>query len=194
MGLKIANYLTRYYVKGENPFISLNDLPFEKANEIKKAYCKRNNIGDFYAEDDYLFHRLEIEKWIYNQLLMKGGNPKNTVPVYMCLGESPNSEFDIRVDIQKNAAEIKIPLKYLDINAITFTYPDSMYKFITNKDGELINAERTNTPEVFLYNELEKGLSKYKKNGKIIMEEHYIEAQVWNREMLHEYLSNNLNQ
>jgi len=43
-----------------------------------------------------------------------------------------------------------------------------------------------------LYNELEKGLSKYKKNGIIIMEEHYIEAQVWNREMLYEYLSRNV--
>jgi len=28
MELKVADYLTRYYVKGENPFISLNDLPY----------------------------------------------------------------------------------------------------------------------------------------------------------------------
>jgi hypothetical protein len=99
MGLIISNYLTRYYFLGEDPFVSLNDLPFDHANEVKKNHCKRNNIGDFYAEDDYLIHRREIEKWIYNQLLLKGGNPKNSVPVYMCLGDSPNNEFDIRLDI-----------------------------------------------------------------------------------------------
>jgi hypothetical protein len=64
-----------------------------------------------------------------------------------------------------------------------------MYEFTVDNDGKIINAGRTNTPEVFLYNELESSLmKKYKKNGAIIMEEHYIEAQVWNREMLYEYL------
>jgi hypothetical protein len=187
MGIKIPDYLTRYYVGGEDPFISLNDLPLEQANAIKKKHCERNNIGDFYAEDDYLIHRQEIEKWILNELLLKGGNPTYTVPIYMCLGESPNSEFDIRKDIQKNALEIRIPLKYLDLNAITFTYPDSMYRFDVDINGKLIGGGRTNTPEVFLYNELEEGLRKYKISGKIRMEEHYIEAQVWNREMLYKF-------
>jgi hypothetical protein len=31
-------------------------------------------------------------------------------------------------------------------------------------------------------------MNKYKENGAMIMEEHYIEAQVWNREMLYKYL------
>ena len=64
---QVPCFLTRYYVEGENPFMSLNDYPFEKANEIKKEHCKRNNIGFFYAEDDYLLHRREIEYWIYNK-------------------------------------------------------------------------------------------------------------------------------
>jgi len=106
----------------------------------------------------------------------------------MCLGESPNSEFDIRYDIQKDAAEIKIPIKYMDLNVITFTYPDSLVKFSINDNGQLIKAELTKTPEVFLYNELETSLKKYKLNGEIIMEDHYIEAQVWDREMLYNYI------
>ena len=142
-------------------------------------HCLRNNIGGYYAQDEYLIHRLEVEKWIYEQLLLKGGNPKNNVPVYMCLGESPiNSEFDIRYDIQKNAIELKIPLKYLDLTAITFTYPDSMVKFVVDESGKIVNAEGIKTPEVFLYNELEYGLKKYKENGVMKMEEHYIEAQI----------------
>jgi len=86
----VPDFLTRYFVHGGNPFISLNDYPFEQANEIKKKHCIRNNIGGFYAEDDYLIQRKEIEKWIYNQLIVKCGNPQNTVPIYMALGESPH--------------------------------------------------------------------------------------------------------
>ncbi len=184
----LPTYLTRYYVSGENPFTSLNDLPLDQANRIKKLHCLRNSIGDFYAEDEYLIQRLEIEKWIYNQLLLKGGIPTNTAPIYMCLGDSPRSKYDIRADIQKNAAEIKIPLSELDLKTITFTYPDSMYKFIFDGSNKIIGGERTNTPAVYFYNELETVIRNYK-DGSEKKEDHYIEAQVWNREQLHKYLS-----
>lgn len=94
----IPDFLTRYYPKGEYPFVTLNELPFEDANRIKKIHCERNGIGFFYAEEDYLIHRREIEKWIYSQLVEKGGHPNCSVPIYMILGESPKGEFDIRVD------------------------------------------------------------------------------------------------
>jgi hypothetical protein len=179
----VPDFLTRYYVHGENPFTSLNDYPFKEANEIKKNHCKRNNIGGFYAEDDYLIHRKEIEKWLYNQLISKGGNPQNTVPIYMALGESPLGEFDIREEIQKNAEEIKIPLNCLDLSAISFTFPDSMYRFVLDTNGSIVGGERTNTPDMYLYHELEQVISKYKTDC------HYIEAQVWNRKMLFDYIN-----
>jgi len=185
----LPTYLTRYYVPGEDPFISLNDLPLDQANKIKKLYCSKNNIGDFYAEDAYLIHRLEIEKWIYNQLLLKGGIPTNTVPIYMCLGDSPLSKYDIRADIQKNAAEIKIPLSVLDLRTITFTYPDSMYKFILDGNNKIIGGKRTNTPTVYFFSELETAIRNYK-DGDEKIEDHYIEAQVWNREQLYKYFKN----
>jgi hypothetical protein len=184
----IPDFLTRYFPLGEDPFVSLNDFPLDKANKIKNEHCIKNNIGDFYATDEYLIHRLEIEKWIYNQLLLKGGNPGNNVPIYMCLGESPKSKYDVRGDIQKNSMEIKIPLSFLDLNTITFTYPDSMYHFIVDENNRIIGGERTNTPKVYLYNELETILCKYK-DGNEKMEDHYIEAQVWNREQLYKYLN-----
>ena len=177
---KVPDFLTRYYVAGENPYLSLNDYSPEQANNIKKAHCKRNGIGGFYAEANYLAERRKIEKWIYAQLLSKGGKPERDVPVYMTLGESPAGEYDIRADIQKNAVELKIPLKGLDLLAITFTFPDSMYKIILNDDGECIDGGRTNTPQVYLYREIESVMEKYKN----YLADHYIEAQVWNRSML----------
>ena len=116
---EVPDFLTRYYVKGENPYLSLNDYPFEQANNIKKAHCKLYNINGFYADDSYLIERRKIEKWIYEQLVSKGGKPECDVPIYMTLGESPGGEYDIRADIQKDAAELKIPLDRLDLLAIT---------------------------------------------------------------------------
>jgi len=183
--MKTPDFLTRYYTPNENPFVSLNDYPLEQANAIKLEHCKRNNIGGYYAQDEYLPHRRKIEKWIHAQLIQKGGNPKNYIPVYMTLGESPTSEYDIRIDIQRGAHELRIPIANLDLNAVTFTYPDSMYKFIYDNNGDKISSEMTETPTVYLYNELEYIIERYKVYD---IYEHYIEAQVWDREMLNKFL------
>jgi len=186
-GVKCMNvpaFLTRYYQKGEYPFMSLNDLPFEEANRVKRAYCIKNNIGLFYAQDDYLVHRKEIEKWLYNELVRLGGKTANDVPVYMTLGESPEGEFDIRTDLQKNADEIRIPLEEIDLAVVTFVYPDSMYELVQDADGKIIDGKRTNTPEVYLYRDLPELYKKYRVDEQNVFS---IEAQVWNREMLHQY-------
>jgi len=182
--MPLPNYLTRYYQKGEYPFLSLNDLPLKEANRVKLAHCIKNGIGGFYAQDDYLIHRREIERWIYKQLIKIGGKPKNKVPIYMTLGESPEGDYDIRLGLQKNAEEIRMPIQEIDLSSVTFTYPDSMYEFVGDADGNVIGGRRTNTPEVYKYQDLSSVVRKYR------IYENYrfnIEAQVWNREMLHEF-------
>jgi hypothetical protein len=77
-----------------------------------------------------------------------------------------------------NAAEIRIPIDEIDLSAVTFTFPDSMYKFVVDDVGNIVGGERTNTPSVYLYHELDEVIKKFQTS------EHYIEAQVWNREML----------
>jgi len=182
--LNIPDFLTRYYQKGEYPFMSLNDLPLGEANRVKTRYCEKNGIGEFYAEDDYLRHRREIEGWIYHELIRLGGKPVNSVPVYMTLGESLEEEFDIRLELQQNAEEIRIPLSEIELSAVSFTYPDSMYEHIVDDDGNLVSAGRTNTPRVYLYEDLPSVARKYR-----IFENYRfnIEAQVWDREMLRRY-------
>ena len=54
-------------------------------------------------------------------------------------------QTNIRADIQRNAAEIRIPIDEIDLSAVTFTFPDSMYKFILNESGDIVGGERTNT-------------------------------------------------
>jgi hypothetical protein len=182
--VKIPDFITRYYQPGEYLFMSLNDLPLDQANRVKAQYCKKNNIGKFYAQEDYLVHRKEIENWIYHELVRLGGRPVDTVPVYMMLGESPLGEYDIRGELQQNAGVIKIPLEEIDLSAVSFTYPDSMYEHIVDDHGNIVSAGRTNTPVVYTYNDLSAVVKKYR------VYENYrfnIEAQVWDRAMLHRY-------
>ena len=182
--MHVPTFLTRYYPKGEYPFISQNDLPYEEANRIKLTHCKKNGIGLFYAQDDYLLHRKEIEKWLYNELIRLGGKPVNDVPVYMTLGESPEGEFDIRSDLQKNAEEIRVPVSDIVLSAVSFTYPDSMYEILLDVDGNVIGGGRTNTPKVYLYQDLPRMIQEYR----IFENDRFnVEAQVWNREMLRKY-------
>ncbi|MGL1890926.1 MAG: hypothetical protein OCD02_04830 [Spirochaetaceae bacterium] len=176
----IPNYLTRIAPIGEYPFVSLNEISIEEANSIKKKHCKRNNIGDFYADDEYLLHRREIEHWIYKSLKDKGGTPQSTVPVYMILGEPKEGETDIRIDIQKNGIEYRIEINEIDISTISFTYPDSMYELEYDEEGHIIGGRRTNNPKVYLYNELEELIIQ----KKVLNYEFYIEAQVWDNETL----------
>lgn len=176
----VPNYLTRIAPPNEYPFVSLNELSIEKANRIKEKHCKRNNIRYFYAENEYLLHRMEIEQWLYNSLKEKGGNPQNTVPVYMILGEPKEGETDIRLDIQKNGIEYRIDINELDISTISFTYPDSMYELEYDKEGHIIGGKRTNTPKVYLFNELEELIIQ----KKVFNFEFYIEAQVWDKDKL----------
>lgn len=178
---KLPFYLTRYYQKGDDPFQSLNDLPFEKAQQIKRQQCIKRDIGGFYACEDYLVHRRAIEKWIYGQFALKGGKPACDVPVYMCLGPSPQGNFDVCSDML-NPCEIRIPLDKINLAAVSFTYPDSMYELVFDTDGIAKNGKRTNTPTVYLFEELECIADYYFKNI------HYIEAQVWDREMLQPFL------
>ena len=182
--MQVPDYLTRYYQKGEYPFLSLNDLSFEEANRVKLDHCKKLGIGGFYSQDDYLVHRKEIEKWLYQELVRLGGRPISEVPVYMTLGDFPEGEYDIRAELQKNAEEIRIPLQEIDLSAVTFTYPDSMYEFTVDTNGHIIEGRRTNTPEVYMYRDLPAVIRKYR----IYNDDRFnIEAQVWNREMLHRY-------
>jgi hypothetical protein len=121
---------------------------------------------------------------LYNELIRLGGKPVNDVPVYMNLGESPIGKFDIRSEVQKNGEEIRIPIEEIDLSAVTFVYPDSMYELIEDADGKIIGGRRTNTPKVYMYRDLPELIQKYRVHEQ---NKFSIEAQVWNREMLHKY-------
>ncbi len=122
---------------------------------------------------------------------MKGGRPKDKFPICMVLGSSkwlvevaPNRELH---------GEIRVPLSLFTKYDVSFTYPDSMISrlFGREKPAEYYQAELHG--KVFTLSEI---LSIVKKKG--MPEEDwepklpkslapYIEAQVWNHELLFRY-------
>ena len=71
------------------------------------------------------------------------------------------------------------------MSAVSFTYPDSMYELPISSYGVVGDGRRTNTPKVYLYEDLPAVIQKYR-----VYENYrfYIEAQVWNRDMLDQFL------
>lgn len=176
----VPGFLTRYYVRGEYPFNSLNDLPLNQANEVKLDASNRYDWGGFYAQDDYLVHRREIEKWIYSHFTNRDVYPPNNVPVYMFLGDVdwPFTKFG------EETSCLRIPLHELDTTMISFIWPDSMYEPIVDQTGRYTgDCQRTNQPKVYLIDELDE-LIKELDLFKAVSNCGIIEAQVWDRNML----------
>ena len=181
----IPEFLTRYYVAGENPFTSLNDLALAEANVIKMRASDKYDWGGFYAQDDYLVHRREIEQWIRSQMREKGGKPVDDVPVYMFLGDV-NGQFD---KFGADTVSLQIPLADLDLSAVSFAWPDSMYEMVVDENGNFTGeGTRTNTPRVYMHDELSIAVDCVARFqaacGKDAFSGVPVEAQVWDRSML----------
>lgn len=56
-----------------------------------------------------------------------------------------------------------------------------MYELVYDQEGRIINGVRTNTPKLYLYNEIQDLINQQNVFNPYI---YYIEAQVWDRESL----------
>lgn len=183
----VPDFVTRISPNGELPFCSLNELPFDAADIIRKRHCRRNGIEGFYAEEGYLLQRKLIEKWMREQLILSGGEPRSESPIYMILGDPQEGDFDIRKDIQKQGIQYQIDLSKLNLNSVTFTYPDSMYELVYDEDNVIVDGIRTNTPKVYRYGDLASLIENRHVYDPYV---HYIEVQVWDRLRLNQVWDN----
>jgi hypothetical protein len=61
-----------------------------------------------------------------------------------------------------------------------------MYELVYDEDGRVIDGIRTNTPTVYLYEEIHELIGR----ANLFDDSYYIEAQIWDRERLHEIWNN----
>jgi hypothetical protein len=189
----MIDYLTHYYSTDQEPFQSLSALSDEEALEIMKKLCDDTPYGERFKNPiRYLENRKATEQWVREEFMKKGGKPKDPYPIPMVLGWS-KWLVEAAPDREKHG-EIRIPLSVFTERDVSFTYPDSMISrwFGREKPAEYYQAELHG--KIFTRSEI---LSIVEKRG--MPEEEwetnlppnlapYIEAQIWNHDLLYEYM------
>lgn len=182
-----TEHLYHYHEKSLPPFLTLTTLPFDEARDLLVSLNTRIPDIDF-----FLTRRYEMEKIVRDAFVSKGGRPANTAPVYMTLGANKGLSTWFR-----EPAVIKIPVCEFDPGTVSFTYGDTFPVF-----KQSLNTGEEWWGKVYFYDEI---LALYKKYGLPENPEYhmtngvypkdksirdylkYIEAHVWNDEVLNKY-------
>ena len=194
----MIDYLTHYYLSSNKPFQSLSALTDEEAIRIMEKLGDDTNFGECFKNPrQYLQNRRASEQWVYDAFVAKGGKPQAAYPISMVLGSS-KWLVDNAPDPDKHA-EIRVPLSLFSEYDISFTYPDSMISRwfgLEKPEGLYIPALHG---RVFTLSEIlliveEKGMPE--EDWGIDLPKNlapYIEAQIWNHDLLREYSSQSSN-
>jgi hypothetical protein len=188
----MVDYLTHYYKSDLGPFRSLSALPDEEAIQIMEELCDDTLFGVRFKDPaQYLRNRRETERWVCEGFIAKGGKPQESYPIPMVLGSS--KWMMEQAPAQVSGAEIRIPLSIFTEYDVSFTYPDSMISRWFGREKPIEYYQPEYHGKVFTVSEIlsiveSKGLPEegWKTNlpGDLAP---YIEAQVWNHELLIEY-------
>ncbi len=170
----VPDYLTYYFRDGQRPFEVITDLDPEAAQAIL-----RNDVL-WRGDGTYLDHRKSHERLLRDLFIEKGGHPSRHYPIYAILGESPVGPHDLESEY---SLKICIPLRDLSRDDVSFTYPDSLYE-VALEDLHRLYLPRSVRPTVYAVEELARVVSVYRVYE---INNHYIEAQVWNDRPLKPY-------
>jgi hypothetical protein len=195
-GPAMIDFLIHFYKIGERPFRSLSALSDWDAVKIMQTLYVEGSVFWERFKDPalYLQQRRQVEEWLRHDFIAKGGKPVEPYPIYMMLGKSKwVLEAPDPVTLA-TTAEIQLPLSIFKECEVSFTYPDSMISAMLayEKDPKVYLPEYHG--KVFTLSEIcslveAKGLPGEKWGTDLPSDlANYIEAQVWNRQPLLEYL------
>jgi hypothetical protein len=191
----MIDQLTHYYRRGREPFQSLSALPDKEAiRKMQELYVEGSAMWERFKDPaQYLQIRRQIEQWLREEFIAKGGNPQESCPIYMVIG---NPKWTAKVaDMATLAvtAEMQIPLSIFNESDVSFTYPDSMVSWLLANEKNPAYYQPGYHGQVFNLSEIrsiiaQKGMPDegWETNVPASLA-HYIEAQVWNQEPLREY-------
>jgi len=137
--------------------------------------------------------RRQIEQWLRQEFIAKGGAPQESYPIYMILGRSKWLLTAADAATRATTAKIQIPLSLFQEGDVSFTYPDSMVSFLLANQKESAYYLPDYHGRIFTLSEIRSiiysnGLpgEKWGTNLPSFLA-NYIEAQVWNQDPLREY-------
>jgi len=188
----MIDYLTYYYSLDKEPFRSLSELPDDEAIAIMESLADDTPYGERFKDpEQYLQNRKDTEAWVRRAFIAKGGKPKDAFPIAMVLRSS--SWLVKAAPDPAEHGEIRIPLSILTHDDVSFTYPDSMISRWFGREKPIEFYQPDLHGIVFTLPEIkaivaEKGMPE--EDWEIELPKQlapYIEAQVWNRELLRNY-------
>jgi hypothetical protein len=191
----MIDFLVHVYGIDTEPFRSLSSLPDKEALQIMEAMYVEGHLfwERFENPKRYLDHRKQVEQWLREGFIAKGGEPHEANPIYLVLGRPKWGEKRMSVALQTTLRDIEVPLSILGDGDVSFTYPDSMVSWILKQEKNPSYYQPCYHGEVFTRSEIfaiieKKGMPDegWETNVPEHMA-HYIEAQVWNRKVLLDY-------
>lgn len=191
----MLNTLTHVYKRGTLPFRSLSALSDREAIDVMQAlYIEGAVIWERFKEPaQYLQLRKQVEEWLRQEFVAKGGQPRTEYPIYMVWGTSKWIETMLDAITLETTVEIHIPLSAFDEKAVSFTYPDSMVSFMLSMDRNPEYYLPEYHGQVFTLAEMRaiverNGFPGYKWGTELPSDlANYIEAQVWDHKPLLAY-------
>jgi hypothetical protein len=192
----MIEFLTHIYRRGGEPFQSLSALSDEQALPIMKSLFVAGSAywGRFEAPLEYLQARRQTESWLRQAFIAKGGKPQLPYPIYFMAGNPPWLERAADPATVASTVRIEVPVSLFAEGDISFTYPDSMVTLLLEnlKNPEIYQPDYHG--KVFTLSEMRaivavKGMPDEGWETRVPDHlAHYIEAQVWNREALLEFM------
>jgi hypothetical protein len=192
----MIDHLIHLYARGAQPFRSLSYLSDAEAMALMRRMYREGSVyWDRFADPaQYLQARRQVEEWLHQEFIAKGGKPQEPYPIYMVLGRTRWMEAALNAVTLATTSAIEVPLSLFTANDISFTYPDSMVSamlaheqnpayYLPEYHGRLFTLpqmlailQERGLPGDTWGNNLPDGWA------------NYIEAQVWNREPLLAYM------
>jgi hypothetical protein len=191
----MIDYLIHFYKKDTEPFRSLSALPDKEALQIMRDLYVEGAVfwERFKDPDQYLQMRRQIERWLHQEFIAKGGAPQQFYPIYMILGRSKWMLTAVDPATHATTAEIQVPLSLFQECDISFTYPDSMVSLLVANQKESEYYLPDYHGKLFTLSEIlsiveSNGLPGWKWGTNLPgFLANYIEAQVWNQKPLLDY-------
>ena len=191
----MIDYLIHFYKRNTEPFRSLSALPDERAVELMQELFIEGSVfwERFKDPGEYLRLRRQIEEWLHQEFIAKGGTPQESYPIYMVLGRSKWLQTSLDPATAATTDEIQVPLSIFKECDVSFTYPDSMVSYLIAEEEESEYYLPDYHGKVFRLSEIQtiveaNGLpgERWGTNLPSFLA-NYIEAQVWNQAPLLEY-------
>jgi len=173
--------LYHYYETAHGPFRSLSTLEPGEAEAVLERIRQAGGVFASQRPPEYLARRREIEARIRLALIEKGGRPERLTPHYLIVGAAAWVRSWYRFP-----GEVRIPLRAFKAHALSFTYGDS-FPAMRFQDGKPYRGQVYTLAElpgvIDVY-----GLPQVWNPDGRLGPERYIEAQVWDDEVLREYI------